>query len=308
MDSSQRPSVVRPVLALAMVAAMTAVPAVTGCTRGRSPQPVAALPVAVSTTAALQARARSVIAQDAATLRWSWLVGRAELQLIAQCMKSHGFAYVVPAADPEPVTATMTVDALGTGDPATYGVFPHHGQPSNAVADQPSFRYALDGAPTALASMTLPDGSTIGYETAGCTGAARTSLFGSVHSYVASAYVPKVVRDEFDAFLASDGRYANALGVWQSCMTDRHWSFDGPAAAISSLQTAQLDAASLNQRQAAVAAADRDCDSRSHLRARRSAALTRFTAGLSGQVLAEFDEIYAGREQAGQVARRTLSG
>jgi hypothetical protein len=265
------------------------------------------LPSAVSAGATPQARARSVIAQDAGTLRWSWLVGRAEVQLIGQCMKSQGFTYAVPAPDPEPDTATMTVDALGSGGPATYGVFPHRGQPSNAGADQPSFRYALDGAPTALAAMTLPDGSSIGYETGGCTGNARTSLFGSVRTYVASAYVPKVVRDEFDAFLATDGPYTSALKAWQSCMTDRRWSFDGPAAAISSLETAQLDAASLSRRQAAIAGADDDCDSRSHLRARRSEALTRFTAGLSGQVLAELDEINAGRERADQVARRTLS-
>jgi hypothetical protein len=275
--------------AVVTVLAVATVAALAGCGRG---QP------AVATR---QARSRSVIAQDAASLRWSWLVGRAEFQLVAQCMKRQGFAYAVPPADPEPGPATTTVDAIGRGDPPGYGVFPPHGQPSD-TDHQPSYERALDGPPTALAAMTLPDGSTIGYQTGGCTAAARTSLFGSVRAYVASAYVPQVIRNDFDAFLTKDGPYTAALGAWRSCMAQRHWSFDAPAAAISSLQTARLDAASLDRRQAAVAGADRDCDSRSHLRARRAAALTRFTAGLSGRDLAELDGIQAGRQRAGRAA------
>ncbi|WP_203922888.1 hypothetical protein [Rugosimonospora africana] len=286
---------------------MTVIAGMGGCSRSRPPRPTATVPNGVSASAMPQAHASSVIAQDAATLQWSWLVGRAENQLVAQCMKGHGFAYPLPAADPEPDAETMTADALGSGAPPTYGVFPHHDQPSSPGADQVSFRSALEGAPTAVAAMTLPDGSTIGYETGGCTGQARTGLFGSVRAYVASAYVPQVVRDEFNAFLATDGRYTTALKDWQSCMTDRQWSFDSPSAAISSLETAQLDAASLGRRQAAIAAADRDCDSRSHLRANRGNALTQFTADLSGQVLAQLDSIYAARGRAGQVARRALS-
>jgi hypothetical protein len=126
-------------------------------------------------------------------------------------------------------------------------------------------------------------------------------------TYVASAYVPEVVREEVDAYLAAYGPYASALKAWRSCMTDRQWSFASPTVAISSLQTGQLDAASLNQRQAAVAGADRNCDSEAHLRARRGEALTRFTAGLSGRVLAELDEISAGRQGADRVARHTPS-
>ncbi len=243
-----------------------------------------------------------MIAQDATTLRWSWLVGRAEFRLVARCMTSQGFTYAVPPSDPEPGPATMTVDALGSGGPPGYGVFPPHGQPSGTGTDQPSYQRALDGRLKAPAAMTLPDGGTIGYQTGGCTGAARASLFGSVRTYVASAYVPQVIRNDFDAFLTTDGPYTTALKVWRSCMAGRHRSFDAPAAAISSLETARLDAVSLGQRQAAIAGADRDCDSRSHLRARRGEALTRFTAGLPGQDLAELDEIQAGRQRAGHVA------
>lgn len=308
MGSSRRSSPLRrTVPALAMIGAVTVAAAVGGCSRSRPPRTIGVSPSEVSVGAKSLAQARSVIAQDAATLRWSWLMGRAEAQLAAQCMKRLGFTYSVPVPDPEPSPATITVDAIGSGGPVSYGVFPRRERPSTPQGDRPSFEHAMNGGPTAQAVMTLPDGSTVTYGTGGCSGDARRSLFGSVRIYVASAYVPQVVRDEFGAFLTTDAPYTRALKAWQSCMRDRHWSFGSPAAAISSLENPQLSVASLRQRQAAIAGADRGCDSQSHLRARRSETLTRFTAGLSRPVLAELGEIFAGRERAGLVARRTLS-
>jgi hypothetical protein len=304
MDGPRRSRLPLPTApALAVLAAVTVLAAVAGCASGqppRSPRPAA-------TTATPQARARSVIAQDVTTLRWSWLVGQAEAVLTARCMKSHGFTYTVPAPDPEPAAATITVDALGTTGPATYGIPPHHAQPTSPGDDQPSFAQALEGPSTALAAMTLPDGSTVSYQTGGCTAAARATLFGSLGSYMASAYVPQVIRDEFDASLTHDKPYTTALKAWQACMADHHWTFDGPEAAISSLESAQLDAATLSRRQSAIAAADRDCDSRSGLRSRRGESLARFTAALPGKVLAELDGTYLARQLADQVARRTVS-
>lgn len=306
MDSSQRPGVPRPTVpALAMVAAMTVTVAVGGCAPSHPPRPASARPGPA--TVISQARARSVIAQDATTLRWSWLIGRTEGQLIAQCMRRNGYAYEVPAPDPEPGPATITADALGGNGPATYGVFPHGAPPNNPGVEPASFRDALDGAATEAASLTLPDGSTVGYETGGCLGEARTRLFGSVRAYVTSAYLPPTVRDEFAAFLTTDPAYTVARQAWQSCMAQRHWTFQTPAEAIASLETAQLDAAALNRRQAAIAGADRDCDLRSHLRDRRRQALARFTAGLSAPVLAELGDVSAGRDLAGRVARQTLA-
>lgn len=304
MDGSRPMSARRlAALALVMVATVTVVAAVGGCASSHPPQPTAS-PGTAPGAAARRALARSVLAQDAGTPRWSWQVGRAEVELVARCMKARGFDYPVPPADPEPDAATTTVDALGG---ASYGVFPQHGPPGSTGTGQPSFELALDGAPTAAAAMTLPDGSTITYQTGGCTGATRAALFGSVRTYVASAYLPNAVRDQFGAFLATDGRYAGALTAWRSCMKDRHWNFTGPAAAISSLQAARLDAAALSRRQAAVAGADLYCDARSQLRARRGAALARFVPRLSGQLLAELDEIGTGREHAAQLARQALS-
>jgi hypothetical protein len=254
-----------------------------------------------------QAQAATLIAQDGATLEWSWRVGRAETLLTAACMASKGFQYALPVPDPEPDPGTTTVDTVGNGATPTYGVFPPRNPPASAGDDGEPFRSALDGPSTAMAEMKLPDGSTVGYETGGCIAQARTTLFGSVRAYVASSYLPQVVREQFEATLATDGPYLAALSAWRPCMAGGHWTFDSPATAISSLRTAQLDAAALTERQAAIAGADRDCDAVSHLRARRADALTRFTAGLSGPLLADLDQVYAGRQQAGTVAARTVS-
>jgi hypothetical protein len=248
-----------------------------------------------------------VIAQNAATLRWSWLTGQAELQLVAGCMKQRGFTYPVPSPGPEPSPATITADSPGGSGPATYGVFPQAGPPNRPNAEPASFSDALDGGKDDAASLTLPDGSTVGYQTGGCFGEARSRLFGSIRAYVISAYLPQVVRDEFEAFLTADRAYDAALKTWQSCMAQRHWTFPTPAAAIASLETAQLDAASLDRRQAAIAGADRDCDLRSHLRTLRAEALTRFTTRLPVQIVAELADIVTGREQADRVARQTVS-
>jgi hypothetical protein len=314
MDSSRRPSHSRlTVPVLAMVAAIAVTAGVGGCAPSRPPRPVTApAPAPVTApapaTPGLRARARAVIAQDATTVRWSWLVGRAETQLVAQCMKRHGLSYPVPAADPPPGPATTTVDVLGGGGPATYGITGSTTPPSDPATGLASFQQALEGGPDEDASLTLPDGSTVGYQTGGCFGEVRAQLFGSVRTYVVSAYLPQVVRDQFETSLASDRAYNDALAAWQSCMAQRHWIFKTPGAAIASLETAPLVPAALDRRQTAIAGADRDCDLRSHLRSRRGQALTRFSAGLPAPEVAELDQVSTGRELAGRVALADRKG
>jgi hypothetical protein len=220
-----------------VVTAVAVLTVVGGCASSRPPRPAASPTVVVAGTTEQQAR--SVMATDDSRLEWSWVVGRAEEQLTSQCMKSHGFVYAVPAAVPEPSGATVTADVVGSGDPATYGVLPGADEPHNPGEDQPAYQTALNGPASAMASMTLPDGSTVTYVTGGCTGSVRTTLFGSVVAYVASSYVPQVLGSRFDAFLATNGNYTSALRDWRSCMKSKDWDFTDPQAAISSLETSQ---------------------------------------------------------------------
>jgi hypothetical protein len=285
---------------------MAVLVAVGGCGTSRPARP-AASPTTVA-VAATQQQARSVLATDDSVLDWSWVVGRAEIQLTSQCMQSHGFAYAVPPPVPEPSERTLTADVLGSGDPATYGVLPAtSSEPHNPGEDQPAYQNALDGSPSSMATMTLPDASTVTYVTGGCTGSVRTLLFGSNRAYVASSYVPQVIRSRFNAFLITDGPYISALGDWRSCMKSKNWDFVDPDAAIASLETSPLGAASLDQRQTAIAGADRACDGASQLRARRSLALGQFVHSLSPDLLNQLTYVYDSRLQAGQVARQAVS-
>jgi hypothetical protein len=157
-----------------------------------------------------------------------------------------------------------------------------------------------------MATMTLPGGSSVSYETGGCTASARTTLFGSMGAYVASTYVPQVVGIRFEAYLANDGPSTSALRDWRSCMSSAGLTFADPGTAIASLQTDQRDRASLDRQQTAMAGADRACDDRTHLRARRSQALAQFVHTLPTQLLAQLADIHNDRTRAALVANQTL--
>jgi hypothetical protein len=280
-----------------------------GCATSQPPRPTT-VPTTVGHPAAQRAtaeeKARSLIATDVQTLQASWALSRAELHLTSQCMQQRGFVYVDPRPAPEPSARTSTADALGNGDPLTYGVSPATGEPSNPGDDQPAYAYALDGPATSMATMTLPDGSVIGYETGGCLASARTKLFGSVRAYVASGYLPQIVRPQFEAFLTADAVAAAALREWKQCMKSQHWDFASPTAAIAWLQTTPSSAAALDRQQTAIASADRSCDAQSHLRARRGDALARFVHGLPTDLLAQLTAVYDDRVRAGRVAQQAL--
>jgi hypothetical protein len=291
-------------LALALV---TILVAVGGCGTGHPSRPAAAPTVVGHRTAVTaEEQARSIIATNAQFLQWSWTLSRAELRLTSQCMQKLGFVYEDPRPAPEPSARTLTADALGSGDPATYGVSTAAAEPRNPGDDQPAYAYALDGPATSVAMMSLPDGSTVDYGTGGCIGSARTILFGSVRAYVTSSYLPQVVRHEFEAFLTADTAAASALRDWQQCMKSQHWDFASPTVAIAWLYATPLTVASLDQRQSVIANADRACDAQSQLRAHRGDALARFVHGLPADLLAQLTAVYDDRVRAGRVAQQAL--
>ena len=148
--------------------------------------------------------AQSVLTSNASSLREGWYRNSAEQQLKAQCMKRLGFAYLIPHLGPVPGLNTITEFALGRGYPATYGVTPGSliaVPPSDPEADKPSFRLALDGPAGSLRKLDLPGGVSVGYETGGCQGSARSQLFGSVGAYVLSTYLPQIEKILFEKFL-----------------------------------------------------------------------------------------------------------
>jgi hypothetical protein len=281
---------------------LTIAAAVAGCAGG--------LPPAQPAAPAL-APARSVLSSDASSLRDKWYRNRAEQQLIEQCMARLGFVYTVPDMGPAPGPNTTTAFALGAGRPPTYGATPEtftDTPPSNPGSDQPRYELALAGPASAQGTMGFTGGS-VSYETGGCQGNARKQLYGSVDSFMASAYMPQVQGNLFTGFLSSDQPYLSALHAWQACMRSDKLPVANPDdAANSMLQlSGTVSAADLTRRQTALATADADCDGPSHLRQRTNQALQQFVSSLSPQVLAQLDDIARSRGRADQMARQIVS-
>jgi hypothetical protein len=305
VDSQQRRGA--QVWGLALV--LAALIAMAGCAVSRPSRP-GADPWGPGAVTAAQA----VISINASTLRWDWYVSRAEQLLTAQCMRSHGFQYTVPAFGPEPSGRAVTAYALGRGHPATYGVSPQSFASSNprdpGDTTRP-YQFALEGRATLTAKLALPGGGGVLYGTGGCIGFARQKLFGSVRAYVESSYVPQTVRSKFGMSLSTYHPYLDALHRWQSCMKAGGRKFEDPQAAIESVQALALKGmrpAGLARRQTAIADTDTACDARSRLRASTSQALARFARSLPSRILAQLSSIHSSRETALQVAQRVLSG
>lgn len=292
---------------VALLLAVLAV--VAGCSTSRPPRPSA--PQTASTSRA--AAARSVLASDVTSLRVNWYLSRAEKQLTAQCMKRHGFVYLTPGLGPEPSAATVTTYALGSGRPATYGVTPGiiSAKPvTEPGGTQPRYSLALQGPPTAMATVTFASEGSVSYETSGCIGSARAELYGSVRAYVIAAYLPQVEGNLFDKFTGTYRPYQSALHAWQACMKTDKLPYANPDAAIASIQQLAMTGvgtAEVMRRQAATADADTACDAHAHLRERTSQALGRFVESLSPQGVAQLGDVARDRARAYQVARRVVS-
>lgn len=227
-------------------------------------------------------------------------------------MAGHGFVYTVPDMGPPPGPNTITAFALGSGQPATYGVTEEtltDAPPSDPGSDQPNYAHALDGPANATATMTFAGGGNVSYETGGCQGNARKQLYGSVALFMASAYLPQIQGNAFSGFLSHDQPYAAALRTWQACMRTDGLPATNPDAAANSLLSLVGDssAATLARRQTAMADADAACDGKSRLRQRTNQALDRFVGTLSPQILTQLDAVATSRAKADRMARQIVA-
>ncbi len=297
--------------------------AVFGCAPQPVPRPVTLAPPRPAGHAApsRQAAAEAVLTTTASALRQEWYLFRAQQQRVAQCMHSHGLRYFVASAGPEPAAGTTTVWVAGRGRNASYDVTV---AASRATTTRPEDQYVtqlptaqrsrytgvLGGSPDLLATLRLPSGLAVRYQTGGCVGGARAALFGSVRAAMQDALMPEDVDNKFYASLAGQQPYLSAVHAWQRCMAAAGWHFMTPQASIAAIQTLATakgtSPGELRAREAAVAGADVACDGRAHLRMRTTEALAAFVRTLPGPVLSQLRNVYLTRQQAAAAARRDL--
>ncbi|UFR06924.1 hypothetical protein KBP30_39700 [Streptomyces sp. Go40/10] len=325
-DTGPRCSAIRGVVAVLALLAM-----VSGCTTlrtERSDQPHRDL--TVRRPAVLQA-AGALLVTDTAGRRQRWELFQAEELLDRRCMHRKGYRYLVTRLGHEPVAGAVTEDVTGSG-PATYDVealMPRTGDgtPRTRTAGgqpfvPPEDRYvrqlskaarqrylaALNGDPRDAGSLTLPSGARGTYTRGGCVGEVRARIYGSVRKALQDKLVPQDVTRMFHDFLASDRSYKSALGMWHQCMVRHGFQVQQPSDAIASVQALAArapDAKTLDARQHAVAAADRLCDSASHVRMLSDRARVAFVSRLPGSVQSLLQQVYASRKHALAFVRRS---
>lgn len=298
------------------IAALLAIlAAASACTTHATQRP--ATPPSHPSPTALRA-ANRLLTSDGASQRQTWYLTRAEQFLDQQCMRRAGYRYLTDPGPP-PAPGMTTQDTLGTSHPATYGVVwtgpthpPAEDRYVNSLPTQQRTRYVhtLTGTPDHTATLHLPSGVLVTYQTNGCLGTARTTLYGSPTAAIEEQTIPQDVRILRDAALNTDPTYLPALRGWRRCMRAAGWNYQSPEAAIQSLQFQATQAISqyhFDLTQATVASADRACDARTGLRARTRHEQAIFLHRQPSKLITTLQRLNLTRAQAYDHALQVLS-
>ncbi|MFI9832911.1 hypothetical protein ACIHIX_35095 [Streptomyces sp. NPDC051913] len=212
---------------------------------------------------------------------------QAEHLLIQRCMERKGFEYRVwPQVDADTDRAfryRIVQDDIAWAREHGYGeqlrraffkMKKHHerlaAQDAPTPAQHERYTTALLGSPgTPMLTVRLPSGGTVRSPNGGCTGTARTQLYGDAEAYfeadrvatdLAAAYVPKVLRDP---------RYTAALKAWSGCMRkETGGSYADPDAARADVRKRAkgLSVSQAHEVEVEVAVAEATCAHRTSLR------------------------------------------
>ncbi|HEX5119217.1 MAG TPA: hypothetical protein VFW65_28845 [Pseudonocardiaceae bacterium] len=259
-----------------------------------------------------------LLTSDSTSLQQTWYLARAEQFLDQQCMHRAGYRYLTDPGPP-PMAGTTTQDVLGTSHPATYGVvwtgptrLPAEDRYVNSLPTAQRTRYVhtLTGTPGHAATLRLPSGVVVRYQTNGCLGTTRTTLYGSPTAAIEEQTIPQDMRILRDSALNTDPAYLSALRGWRRCMRAAGWNYHSPEAAIQSLQFQATQAISRHHfdvTQAAVASADRACDARNGLRARARHAQAIFLRHQPSKLITTLQTLNLTRTAAYRHALQVLS-
>lgn len=259
-----------------------------------------------------------LITSDSASLQQTWYLARAEQFLDQQCMRRAGYPYYTDPG-PQPAPGASTQDAVGTRQPPTYGVvWTGHNRPPAEdryvtglpAAQRARYIQTLTGPPNRTATLRLPSGALVTYQTRGCLGTARTELYGSLTVAIEEQTIPEDLRILRDTALNTDPAYLPVLREWQQCMSTAGWTYHSPQAAIQAIQFQSTQGTSpqqLDSKQAAVAGADRACDTGTGLRARSAQEQEVFLSRQRSGLLTVLYTLDLTRKRTYQHALRVLS-
>lgn len=237
---------------------------VVGC--GQQPTTTTSTPSA----SALQPTARALLLPDAeATLTHRRII-LAQERLIRECMAKAGHpGYSVPSDALISEPPHFATEMVMPSDTVTgYGLAADT-EAAAPYAPDAAARQALTGDESAVSTVTLPSGVTVGLSTQGCDAQARGHMYGAPEE-AARAYL--VVQDIQQSALDkaySDDSTAQARELWESCMKSKGVQTSTPMEVILELRELYArDRPAAVKAEQRYARADQTCDKSSHLRDR----------------------------------------
>lgn len=264
---------------------------------------------------------------DVATRSGRWPTGADQLQaafdqLDRQCLSRAGF-HLPPAPKvtlPSPENEAATIDLPGRRRHG-YGISMPHG--SAATAENPN-TYAASlsaedrqrfgsaqfgpGMPRTTVALKGKAGATV--PTAGCVAHARKALAGDVQTWAKISYIPQQFDDQVSRKALTDTGYRATLARWRICMAEAGFRYASPDAAVAHLQQEYergAKGARFQRREIAVAVADGECASRTHLPAELLRARRGQVTRLSADDLSTLHSATGNWESAVARARKVLA-
>jgi hypothetical protein len=239
------------------------------------------------------------------------LLWAAEEELVTACMHRRGFSYVPNSKDDDPEAEPGHVPVNRRGDVGAarregYGLVrriqdgdsPKRDDDRNAEAlarmtsaNRAAFLEALRGPDTSAADpsvrhlverVPLPGGGAAYWYRDSCLAYARHQLYSDDYEHNEIGYSQAMIRADLLARADEDPEYNESLHTWRSCMHERGFDDDQPAAAATRLASeyhgGKLSLDELRTREVAVATADTECFVAAGLERARQAAESRAEA------------------------------
>lgn len=176
----------------------------------------------------------------------NWVIGSAQERLTAACMRSKGFGYGAPRAEPDSsVNLRLRYGSLSTEQAAKYGYLDPpdpsgSGQDNSAIptdkAGQLAYTAALDGDPSHQRAVAIKDpvsGVDYGFQTigTGCWAQANRQLFSSDNDYIQSViddqWLQAAAATALSRAMASNA-VAEATKSWVACMSAGGYPVQSP--------------------------------------------------------------------------------
>lgn len=185
-----------------------------------------------------------VLLQTSGDRRDQALLLEAEHDLVEACMAEAGFDITYSPSEPRLIVGLAEPDMEYRRAQGYGGATPPpsiDGEPPVGTPELEEYGLVRDGPPDDPGvSVTGPDGQPIQFGSGGCTGEARTELYGSVEDFIEAVVVPEDQRALIDQVAFEGDDLLAVQDEWVACMEARGYSYDSPFRAYQAFTQSDL--------------------------------------------------------------------